>query len=106
MAETNFIYVGFNSRAAALYQDTGEIAWSWEAPSGSGYVTLHLDNGALFAAVNGHTYCLDPATGRQLWHNRMRGFGYGVSCLATRNGQTDSTVMELDEEERRRRSNS
>ena len=89
MTSDDNVYVGFNRRVAALDKHTGQIVWEWKAPDGTGYVSLLLDGDRLFAAVNGYTYSLDPVTGQQLWINRMKGFGYGVTCLATRGGHTD-----------------
>jgi outer membrane protein assembly factor BamB len=79
------VFVGFNSRVAALEADTGEIVWNWRAssmPSG-GYVTLMLLNPEqLIVAVSGYIYCLRPLDGEQLWYNETRGFGTGVTSLA------------------------
>lgn len=82
----SLLFVGFNRKIAALDRRTGDIVWSWTAPDGSGFVTLLLDGDRLMAAVNGYTYCLDPRTGAQLWMNPMKGFGYGVTCLASVQG--------------------
>lgn len=99
----NPVYVGFNGRAAALDRKTGDIVWSWRAPRGHGFVTLHFDRDALFASVQGHVYRLDPRTGRTLWHNPMRGFGYGVTCIATRRGGTDAAPLGAEDHVRRKK---
>ncbi len=83
MRNTEMVFIGFNGNAAALDRKSGEILWQWSAPKGSGYVSLLLDGDSLLAAVNGYTYCLDPRTGQQLWFNPMKGFGYGVTSIAT-----------------------
>jgi outer membrane protein assembly factor BamB len=54
--------------------------------TGSGYVTLLLDGDRLIASVVGYTYCLDPATGNQLWFNELPGLGAGVASLASVRG--------------------
>jgi outer membrane protein assembly factor BamB len=78
----NLVFVGFNSRVAALDVESGNTVWSWRAPDGTGYVSLLLlDKQRLIASVVGYTYCLDPATGRQLWYNPLSGFGTGVTSL-------------------------
>ena len=87
------VFAGFNSRVAALDRRTGDIVWDWRAPTGSGYVSLLLDGDRLLVAVDGYQYCLDPLTGDQLWCNRMAGFGFGISCLATTRGNTDQTLL-------------
>ena len=82
------VFVGFNSRVAALDRANGDIVWSWKAPRGYGFVAILLDQGTLFASVNGYTYALDPCSGEQLWQNEMSGFGFGVPCLATAGGHS------------------
>jgi outer membrane protein assembly factor BamB len=80
------IFVGFNSRVVALHRDTGELVWQWKSPKGSGYVTLLLDGDRLIVSVVGYTYCLDPATGNEVWSNALPGFGTGVASLASVRG--------------------
>lgn len=82
----DFVYVGFKSQVAALYRDSGELAWKWKSPEGSGYTTVLLDGDRLIVSVEGYTYCLDPATGRQLWYNSLPGMGTGVASLASWRG--------------------
>jgi len=82
----DFVYVGLNSRAAALHRTSGEIAWQWKAGKGKGFVVLLLDGEHLIASVQGYTYCLDARTGEELWSNPMAGFGLGVPCLASLRG--------------------
>jgi len=79
----------FNSRVAAMDRRTGEIIWNWKAHSGSGYVSLLLDGEELFVSVNGYMYCLDARSGREIWFNKMKGFGFGVTSMAIVRGSTD-----------------
>jgi len=86
-AVRNLIFVGFNSRVAALDRDTGEVVWQWKAPKGtSTFVALLLDGNRLIASVQGYTYCLNPLNGEQVWVNPLKGFGVGVPCLASVRG--------------------
>ncbi len=87
------LFVGFNRRVAALSKHTGEVLWSWKSPSGTGYVSLLVELDRVYASVNGYTYCLDAATGQQLWHNPMDNFGFGVTCLATTTSHTDHAQL-------------
>lgn len=82
----DLVYVSFNSRAAALNRQTGEIIWDWKAPHGSGYVAMMLDGEHLMTSVSGYTYCLDARTGAQKWMNKMAGFGIGVPSLTSLRG--------------------
>jgi hypothetical protein len=80
----NVLFVGLNSRVAALDRNTREIVWQWRAPKpkSGGYVSLlFLDQQRLIASVNGYTYCLDPQTGEQHWSNELTGFGSGVASI-------------------------
>ena len=81
----SLVFVGLNSRVAALNRDTGEIVWQWGMPtSRKYYVTmLLLDDKRLIVSASGYTYCLDPRTGEQRWYNELSGFGTGVTSIAT-----------------------
>lgn len=100
--ETELVFVGVNRRVAALRRDNGELVWQWRSPRGSGYVALLLDGPLLLASVDGYTYALEARSGRELWCNKLSGFGTGVPCLATRAGSTSGAVAE----QARRRSSS
>ena len=93
MIVQKMLFVGFNKRVAALDRDTGTILWQWEAPQGSGFVSLLLEDNRLFVAVNGYTYCLDATNGQQLWLNPMKGFGVGTTSLASVRGQSPHTLL-------------
>ena len=83
----SLIYVGLNSRVAALNRDTGDIVWEWEIDtSRKYYVTmLLLDDKHLIVSASGYTYCLDPRTGRQLWYNELAGYGTCVASIVALN---------------------
>ncbi len=83
MTIDDLLFVGFNRRIAALDKETGELVWQWKSPHGNGFVTLLVENERVYTSVDGYTYCLDAATGAQLWYNELSGFGTGVACLAT-----------------------
>ena len=84
----DLVFVGFNSRVAALDRRTGDLVWAWRCPKGQGFVALLLDRDRLLASVNGYTYALHPGTGRLIWENPLKGFGTGVPCLASVSGTT------------------
>lgn len=87
------MYVGFNAKVIALDRYTGEVVWSWEAPSGSGFVALLLDGDRLIASVQGYTYCLDPMYGGEVWSQPLKGMGVGVPCIASLRGGTTSAEL-------------
>ena len=93
--QNNLVYIGFNSRVAALNKYTEKIVWNWKAPKGSGHVSiLLLDDNQLIVSVVGYTYSLDALTGKQLWSNELSGFGAGVASIVSRNASNphDSLV--------------
>ncbi|MGB0579525.1 MAG: PQQ-binding-like beta-propeller repeat protein [Limisphaerales bacterium] len=104
----NLVFVGFNSQVAGVDVDSGKIVWKWEAPAGHGYVTvLPFDDTRLIVSVDGYTYCLDAATGGQIWFNEFKGFGTGVVSLAALGRSSMALPLqasaEVDAEEQRRR---
>lgn len=105
-AIADLVFVGFNSRAAALHRETGAIVWRWRAPHGYGAVALMLDGDRVIASVQGYTYCLDAATGTQLWKNDMRGFGLGISCLTSFRSSSMASSMLAQHEGEQQRSDS
>jgi outer membrane protein assembly factor BamB len=97
------VFVGFNSRVAALAKQTGKLVWSWRAPK-TGYVTVLYESGVLLVAVNGYMFGLDPATGALRWSNEMKGFGFGVTSLATVTQSATANLLAAAQAETRRRS--
>ncbi len=86
MQLSDLVFVGFGKRVVALHRDTGEIFWQWSAPRGTGYAAVLLDGDRLIVSVMGYMYCLDPATGTQMWENELKGLGTGVASLASVRG--------------------
>jgi outer membrane protein assembly factor BamB len=80
------IFLGLRGYVVALDRETGEIVWSNDKLK-SGYTTLLLDGDRLIASVNGYMYCLDPLSGDVLWQNPLRGYGVGVTDLASVRGR-------------------
>ena len=89
----DLVCVGVNKRVCALDRYSGELVWTWKATEGSGYVVLLYDRDRLIASIQGYTYCLDPATGEQLWGNPLKGMGLGVPCLASITGSSGTTAI-------------
>jgi outer membrane protein assembly factor BamB len=90
------VFVGFNSRVAALDRQTGDVVWSWKSPQGSGqYVGILLDGDRLIVSIQGYTFCLDPLNGGQIWFNPLKGFGVGIPSLASVNGNTSAGAAQM-----------
>lgn len=82
----DLVFVGFNRKVVALDRYTGELAWTWQAPKGSGFPAILLDGDRLIVSVQGYTYCLDPIFGQQVWENHLSGMGVGTASLASVRG--------------------
>jgi outer membrane protein assembly factor BamB len=88
----SLIFVGFNSRVAALDRQSGELVWTWKSPKGTGFAAVLLDGDRLIVSIQGYTYCLDPLSGDPLWSNPLTGMGVGLPCLASARGNTTSQL--------------
>jgi outer membrane protein assembly factor BamB len=87
------VFVGLNGQVVALDRDSGRVRWKWQSPKGGGYMTLLPDRDRLVVSAGGYIYCLDPATGKQIWNNPLTGFGCGVASLTTLHKRTpDSDI--------------
>ena len=86
----DLVFVGFNSQVIALDRFTGEVVWDWKAPKGrASYVSVLLDGDRLIASVQGYVYCLDPIFGQVVWENPLKGFGLGITSLASVRGRVE-----------------
>lgn len=103
----SLVFVGFNSRIAALDRDTGEVVWKWRSPKGTGLPVVLLDGDRLVVSVMGYTYCLDPTSGAEIWNNPLPGMGLGIPNLASARGNTTPQLYAvLAEHERQQQQSS
>jgi outer membrane protein assembly factor BamB len=86
MTIDQLIFVGLRGYVIALDRDSGETVWSNDNLK-SGFTTLLLDGDRLIVSTNGYMYCLDPLTGDILWQNPLKGYGVGVTDLASVRGR-------------------
>ena len=61
--------------------------------TGSGFVTLLVDEDLLLAATRGEVFGVEATTGRILWQNKMPGQGYGLASIATATGASNAALM-------------
>jgi outer membrane protein assembly factor BamB len=92
MTIDQLIFVGLRGYVVALDRDSGEVVWSNDKLN-SGYTTLLLDGDRLIVSTNGYMHCLDPLTGEVLWQNPLRGYGTGVTDLASVRGRGPRTAL-------------
>ena len=100
-AVRDLVFVGLNRRVIALDRNTGNIQWEWKSPKGAGFVTLLVDGDRLIVSVAGYVYCLDPATGEVVWNNPLKGFGNGITSLASARGYAaiEGSVADLSRQQ-------
>jgi outer membrane protein assembly factor BamB len=55
-------------------------------------VAILPDGDVVFVSTQGYTWALDPATGRELWHQPFKGEGWGIPTLATMRGTSSSAA--------------
>jgi|CXWL01.1.fsa_nt_gi outer membrane protein assembly factor BamB len=77
----NVIYIGIQGSVLALAVEDGREIWRTRLKSAN-FVSVTQLAGRLFASVAGELYCLDPATGTVLWHNKLKGLGQGFVTIA------------------------
>jgi outer membrane protein assembly factor BamB len=82
----DLVFVGFNKQVIALDRYDGKKVWDWKSPKGSGYPAILIDGDRIIVSVHGYTYCLEPTTGSQVWENELKGYGMGITCLASIRG--------------------
>jgi outer membrane protein assembly factor BamB len=100
MKTSDLIFIGIRGSVVAVDRGRGQEVWSTRL-KGWNFVNVVLENGALLATSNGEIFCLDPLTGRVLWHNPLKGYGTGLATIATENNPNTSKAAVLAEKKRR-----
>jgi outer membrane protein assembly factor BamB len=97
---TNQIYVGIKGLVLALDSGNGQELWRADL-SGSSYVTIVDDGPRVYALAQGEAYCLDAQTGSILWHNPLKGCGYGLGSITVpgRPVTQDAAIAQIIAEE-------
>lgn len=83
MNSQDILLVGVKGAALAFHRGTGEHLWATELKSSSSdFVTIVSDDSRVYAHTGGELFCLELQTGRLLWRDGLKGFGYGLASLA------------------------
>ncbi len=104
MTAKDILLIGLKSRITAISIANGQQIWSTEIPVrlGGDFVTILADGVKVFAYSSGHLHCLELATGRLLWSNKLPGLGYGLATLCLPSGgsapHTAAVKMIMDSE--------
>lgn len=83
MNSKQILLVGVKGSVLAFHRETGEHLWAAELKSSStsDFVSFASDDTRIYAHTGGELFCLELKTGRKLWHDRLKGFGYGIASL-------------------------
>ncbi len=94
------IFIGFAKQVFAVDRYDGSIQWEWKAAHGSGFVSLMLDGDRLIASCNGWTWCLDPMSGAEVWHQPFKGKGTGIPAIvSTRSNSSGGAQAQIAAQE-------
>ena len=83
MTANDLIFLDLKSRVSALTKSDGHILWTTQLAGGlgDGFVTLNCDGKHVYACTKGKLHCLDLFSGRILWSNELKGFGFGIASI-------------------------
>lgn len=83
MKPEDVFLIGVRHSVSAISKSNGAILWTTKLQGGVGgdFVTVACDGDRVFAHSGGALYGLDLSTGRVLWRNELRGFGYGLTSI-------------------------
>jgi len=81
MANEQVVYLGIGGHAVALDLATGAELWRRKI-KGSALTGVAVCGDRLLVTASGEVWCLEPAQGEILWHNRLKGLGQGFVTVA------------------------
>jgi len=73
----SMVIIGMKGRVLGVNKTNGDRMWETHLKS-SGFVNVYVDSDRVYASTRGELFCLDAQSGRLLWHNKMKGLGYGM----------------------------
>jgi outer membrane protein assembly factor BamB len=83
MKPQEVILIGVKHSVSAVSKADGHALWTTKLPGGLGgdFVTVASDGERVFAHSSGQLFCVDLWSGRLLWTNELRGYGYGLASI-------------------------
>lgn len=95
MNPKHILLVGVKGALLAFHRHTGEHLWATELKSSSSdFVTVIADDTCAYAHTGGELFCVELLTGRKLWQDKLKGFGYGLASLGLPDGPAASPSAE------------
>jgi outer membrane protein assembly factor BamB len=86
---TQPLVIGVGGYALSIDPTTGEEIWRSEK-LGNDIVSVHIQDGRMFAGTRGVLFALDPATGALLWKNKLKGLGHGLVTFDNGDGSGEA----------------
>lgn len=91
----NTLFVGVYGHVAAVSKLDGSLIWKKQLKGSflsvsDPFVNVLVEGQRIYAHSNGELFCLDAATGRKLWNNKLKGLGYSIASLAVEGATTPS----------------
>ena len=77
----DLVIIGIKGTVLALSASNGAEVWRTHC-KGSTFINVCEQDGRIFATTYGEIFCLDGLTGRLLWHNPLRGMGFGLITVS------------------------
>jgi outer membrane protein assembly factor BamB len=95
MKADDILLLGLKQSVAAVSRIDGQIIWSTKLSGGMGqnFVTLISDFTHVFAYAGGKLHCLELQTGRIVWTNELKGYGYGLASLCVPGMTASDTAL-------------
>jgi outer membrane protein assembly factor BamB len=77
------ILIGVKHTVSAVSRADGHVLWTTKLPGGLGsdFVAVACDGERVFAHSSGQLFCMELSSGRMLWTNELRGYGYGLASI-------------------------
>ena len=95
MEPSNIVLLGVKGAVLAFRRDTGAHLWATELKSGAAnFVTVISDEDRVYAHTGGELFCLDLQSGTRLWHDGLKGFGFGLASIALAGAVSASPTAE------------
>lgn len=79
--KTDTIHAAISGHVLAIDPETGAELWRRHLKT-STVMSLVRRGPRLVAASAGELWCLDAASGEVLWHNKLKGLGFGFIAIA------------------------
>jgi outer membrane protein assembly factor BamB len=87
MKTSEMVFVGIKGSVVAVNRADGTLLWS-TCLKGMDFVNVIFQDAKILATCSGEIFCLDPQSGKLLWHNPLKGFGVGLATMAIEDSDT------------------